>query len=241
MIATAAERIERAVRRHGPFALCWSGGKDSLALELAANLAGVDESVLVVSLLEVPAFYVWSANVMPDHLTIVLRSNIDEAYLHRNPHLVFPNGPGASAWMGPCHHTGQRQYAAAHGRHLLLGRRTADGNQCGPLTEDGSREYETRGIVHASPLWDWPHSAVFAALHYYDVPLPPCYDWPRGYQVGTGPWPFRQGCPTRAHGWAEVWQIDPEIVERAAHIDLPDARRSFAALSRGDDPCAASA
>ena len=69
----------------------------------------------------------------------------------------------------------------------------------------------------------WSHEEIFAALGYFEADLPPCYGWPRGYQVGTGPWAARQFAPSVQAAWAEVHQIDAEIVREAAAY-LPSAR-----------------
>ena len=36
-----------------------------------------------------------------------------------------------------------------------------------------------------SPIRHWTHEDVLAVAHYYDAPLPPFYDWPNGFIVGT--------------------------------------------------------
>lgn len=57
-------------------------------------------------------------------------------------------------------------------------------------------------------------------IHYYDVKLPPIYDWEKGYLCGTHPWPARQYMETEQQGWKEVYDIDKTIVENAAqHFD----------------------
>lgn len=103
---------------------------------------------------------------------------------------------------------------------LLLGRRRIDGNFCGPR---GDNLYTNqRNITRYSPLADWPHEAVFALIKRHNIPLPPCYGWPRGYQVGTGSWPARQWTRSVDHGFEEVWSIDPQVVRDAAQV-LPQA------------------
>ena len=61
---------------------------------------------------------------------------------------------------------------------------------------------------------------ILAYIHYYDVKLPPIYDWEKGYLCGTHPWPARQYMETEQQGWKEVYDIDKTIVENAAqHFD----------------------
>ena len=76
------------------------------------------------------------------------------------------------------------------------------------------------GITRYSPLAEWRHEDILAYIHYYDVKLPPIYDWEKGYLCGTHPWPARQYMETEQQGWKEVYDIDKTIVENAAqHFD----------------------
>uniref|UniRef100_UPI001CC47EA1 hypothetical protein n=1 Tax=Burkholderia diffusa TaxID=488732 RepID=UPI001CC47EA1 len=104
---------------------------------------------------------------------------------------------------------------------LLLGRRVDDGNFIG---RDGHCAYVKHSVTYLSPLADWSHEEIFALIDRHRLPLPPFYDWPRGFRTGTHCWPARQWCENEAHGWREIDSIDPEIVTWAAQR-LPGARR----------------
>lgn len=201
-------------------AVAWSGGKDSLALAHCAALAGVTECVLAISALEYPAFLQWVTDHMPDGLT-VLSTGQDLDWLARNPRMLFPQGADGARWFTIVNHRGQDLYCKQNNVDvLLLGRRRADGNYTGP---PGSDEYTSRkGVTRYSPLASWPHEAVFALIAQQQISLPPCYGWPRGFQVGTGSWPARQWTDSHDHGWSEVWQIDPGVV-RGAAARIPEA------------------
>lgn len=96
---------------------------------------------------------------------------------------------------------------------LLLGRRKADGNFVGR----GSNIYtNNKGITRFSPLADWSHEEVLACIHYFDIPIPPIYQWKNGYLCGTHNWAARQWTQNEANGWAEVYDIEPEIVIEAS-------------------------
>jgi len=83
---------------------------------------------------------------------------------------------------------------------------------------------------------DWTHADVIAFNHYHSMPVPPCYSWPNGFVVGTGPWAARQytrkpgGTETQA--WREVYAIDPQVVKDAA-TKLPGAARFLEELAAG--------
>ena len=101
---------------------------------------------------------------------------------------------------------------------LLTGHRRIDGNGCG---REGFTRRKSGETIYA-PLYDWPHEAVLGYIHYHGIPMPPIYNWPRGYRNGTHFWPYRS-CDSRADGWREVYQIDPSVVEVAAG-KLPEAK-----------------
>lgn len=212
----------------------WSGGKDSQVLQVVCEAAGITESVLAISDLEYPAFLRWATDNMPHGLTIVRRP-WDLEWLAAHDDMLFPgtapggDGAGTAArWFSGVQHWGQRRYCRERNVDVLLqGRRRADGNFIS--TRAGADHYRDRcGFVRWSPLADWTHEQVLAVIAAYEIPLAPCYSWPRGFQVGTGSWPARQYCRDRAHGWGEVTTIDPDVTERAAAL-VPSARAFLAA------------
>lgn len=228
LVDRTVDEITRTVgRRHA--ALAWSGGKDSLALEHVGRLAGITEAGLAITELEYPEFLRWVTDNMPPGLT-VLSTGQDLYWLRDHPPMLFPQGDYGPRWFTVVNHAGQTRYfQQARLDVLLTGRRRADGNW---ISNNGTREYRNqRGVVRYSPLADWPHEAVFALLQRERVTLPPCYGWPRGFQVGTGAWPARQWTTDTDHGFTEVWQIDPDVVREAATV-LPQARAWLAKTGR---------
>jgi len=211
----------------------WSGGKDSQALRIVAEAAGVTDCVLVLSELEYPAFLAWATDHMPWGLHVETRP-LDMAWLRDHQDMLFPpDSRTAAKWFRQVQHDGQRHFCAQHNVDgLVLGRRLIDGNQCGA---DGVYLDRDR-FWRISPLYDWTHEDLLCVLGANQAPLPPCYDWPRGWQVGTGPWPARQWTTSLAHGWAEVLTIDPDIVEHAADMDLVGARDILARVTELEGP-----
>ena len=52
--------------------------------------------------------------------------------------------------------------------------------------------------------------------HYYNLAMPPIYDWKNGYLCGTHPWPARQWTGSTENAWSEIYEIDSSIVIEAA-------------------------
>lgn len=203
----------------------WSGGKDSLALQAVMDASGIHDGVLVISDLEFPAMLAWATDHMPDGLT-VLSTGQNHQWLREHPEMLFPEGRYGTQWFRVVQHAGQRTYFKDRRLDAIaLGRRRADGNYVGRGgAEAGGNIYTDRhGVTRWSPLADWSHEATLALLKRMRVTLPPCYQWPRGFQVGTGSWPARQWAGSRERGWAEVWQIDPDVVREAAGHRIPGA------------------
>jgi 3'-phosphoadenosine 5'-phosphosulfate sulfotransferase (PAPS reductase)/FAD synthetase len=213
LISKCADAVTLATRGKNA-AYAWSGGKDSVALRLVCEAAGVTECVLGISNLEYPEFLCWVTERMPDRLTVI-NTGPDLEWLASHPEMLFPREASIAAqWFSLVQHRAQREYYRANSLDvILLGRRRSDGNFVG---KGGANIYTSEGVTRMSPIADWSHTEVFAAIEYFGAELPPFYRWPRGYRCGTHAWAARQWCETEAQGWSEVCQIDPSIVSLAA-------------------------
>lgn len=222
LVAATLAEIETvtAGRRVG---YAWSGGKDSLALELVMTAAGITDCCFGMTNLEYQAFLVWVTDHMPPGLQI-FNNGWDVAWLIAHPTMLFPsNAETAGKWFSGVQHRAQRQFATTRGLDVLItGRRAEDGNYVPGA--DGC--YEAGGVRRYAPLRHWRHLDVFAALHHGGrlTDMPPFYAWPRGYRVGTHAWPARQWCLNQAHGFAEVFSIEPALVHNAAAAGLAPAQ-----------------
>ena len=222
---TVSEIVEKTHEKKAAFA--WSAGKDSLVLERLCIMAGVTSCVLVISDLEYPAFLQWVEENRPSELEII-NTGQDMEWLSKHPQMLFPqNSQTASQWFHIVQHRGQAKYYKDKELDvLLLGRRRADGNYVGK----GSNIYtDGKGVTRYSPMADWSHEEVLAFIHYYNVALPPIYDWNKGYQCGTHPWAARQWTGSVENGWKEVYEIDPSIVTEAAAV-IPSAKQFLDSL-----------
>jgi len=196
-------------------AVSWSGGKDSIVLEHICRILDVKRSFIVHNELEYPQFMRWVDVQKPEALEYV-NTGQDLLWLSENKHMLFPKKSSTSArWFSIVQHKGQDKYFKDNGLDaIILGRRKADGNNF-PNGEDSYTNKKT-GTVRYCPLMNWSHEYVFAFITYYHCALPPIYNWPRGYTVGTGPWAKRK-VSSDHQGWREIFKIDPNIVKEAAH------------------------
>lgn len=202
-------------------AYAWSGGKDSIVLGKLCEKAGVKKSMIGVCDLEYPAFMTWIEQNTPKGCEIV-HINLGLDWLAKHEMLLFPKtSDKAARWFSIVQHTAQRIYFKNQNLDvLILGRRHADGNYTG----NGNCYTDSKGVLRYSPLADWKHEHVLAYIHYNKLALPPIYGWKNGYLCGTHPWPARQWCGSVENGWAEIYEIDPSIVENAA-AKIESARR----------------
>lgn len=202
-------------------AFAWSAGKDSLVLGQICHMAGINACVLVVCNLEYPAFLKWVEANKPPELEII-NTGQDLRWLSNHPHMLFPqDSKTAAQWFHIVQHRGQARYYKDHELDvLLLGRRRADGNYVGK----GENIYTNgQGVTRYSPLSEWSHEQVLAFIHYYNVALPPIYEWKNGYLFGTHPWAARQWTGSVENGWKEVYEIDRSVVKEAAE-HIPSAK-----------------
>lgn len=202
-------------------AFAWSAGKDSLVLGQICHMAGINACVLVVCNLEYPAFLKWVEGNKPPELEII-NTGQDLRWLSNHPHMLFPqDSKTAAQWFHIVQHRGQARYYKDHELDvLLLGRRRVDGNYVGK----GENIYTNgQGVTRYSPLSEWSHEQVLAFIHYYNVALPPIYEWKNGYLCGTHPWAARQWTGSVENGWKEIYEIDRSVVKEAAE-HIPSAK-----------------
>lgn len=215
LVAITVDEIKKAVGNK-KVAYAWSGGKDSLVLGAICEMAGISNSVIGVCDLEYRDFIQWIDNNKPQNCTVInTGQNID--WLKAHPNMLFPQDSATAAkWFAIVQHTAQRKYYKEKNLDMiLLGRRKADGNYVG---KKANTYTDGKGVTRYSPIADWKHEQLLAFIHYYNLAMPPIYDWYNGYKCGTHPWPARQHTKNVEGAWQEVIAIQP---------DLADVKRSM--------------
>lgn len=213
----AKERIEKMTRgKHAAFA--YSGGKDSIVLADLCRQVGINEGYFAYCDLDYPAFIDWIRKNKPAGVTM-MHTGYDLDWLAEHQELIFARGAIGQRW----HMISQRgpftkMFFDNNLDVLLMGHRTIDANVCG---SEGLIKKNT-GEVRYAPLHDWPHELLLGYIHYHKLPLPPIYGWKDGYTQGTHAWPERDYCDTLEQGYREVYNIDPDIIIKAAE-KIPSA------------------
>lgn len=194
-------------------AYSWSGGKDSIALRFVCEKAGIKDCVFVYCDLEYAAFMEWVNKNKPKGCSMV-NTHQDLKWLSNHKEMLFPqNSSIAGKWFKIVQHKGQENYYKENNLDMLiLGRRKQDGNYTG---KNGIYT-NAKGITRYSPLYLWKHEDVLALIAWYNLPIPPIYEWKNGYLCGTHNWAARQWTGSIENGWAEVYEIEPEIVYEAS-------------------------
>ena len=147
LVNDAALAIARLARDNPRIAYAWSGGKDSVVLDLVARMAGVKHCMLGLCDLEYPAFLRWVQEHGPLGLEIVKVPGVDYGWLVAHPQMLFPASSRLGAiWYRTVQHAAQAAYFRQRRLDvLLLGRRLQDGNFCGPAA--AGYDYTTRGCL----------------------------------------------------------------------------------------------
>lgn len=198
------------------FGLAWSGGKDSVAVDLVLRkgFGQYPSAIGMTHDLEYPEFMRFVTNNMPDDFK-VYNSGHTMQWLADHDDWLFPSEARiANKWFEAVQRKAQIKFKRDKKLdYVVTGRRLLDRNNCG---RDGILRNKTTGLVTYSPIKDWSHEHVLAAMHYYNLPRAPFYSWPNGYVVGSGCWAARQWTGNRKRAWDEVYRIDPTVVKRAS-------------------------
>ena len=214
----------------------WSGGKDSLALQVIAELVGLRYGVCVLSgSLEFNATLNWVHKNLPAGIDIESVGSMDLLWLRdvARPNLFPHTAKTGYFWTMAGTRTGQKAFIKrVKPRLMIYGRRIGDNNQCGDAM---GLARGVLGVDNYNPIRNWSHELTLAVISYYwmrgNRTLPPIYSTADGWTSGTGPWPGRH-YPTEQAGWEGTFAIEPQVVYDAAEVGMLGATEFLEARKR---------
>lgn len=221
MIWIGEQAIERICAYARPEDLCyaWSGGKDSLVIEWLCRAAGVSGGILYVPNLDVEWTFMqsWWEQELPIDCSIYRDAGLNLGFYQRHPHLLTAYNAGANQHYNMPKWTAQFAYAEGRkAQAIIMGRRTIDGNPCGPHGVSGGRN----GVQVLNPIYDWSHEDVLAFIRYKKLVLPPTYFMPNGFHLNNQRWIASK--PTQRGLWELLREYDMDSLQEAARY-FPNA------------------
>ena len=181
-IQEAIKKIKKIIKGK-KVAYAWSGGKDSIALQIIMERMGINKGVCAISKkFEYSDFLEYINTHLPSGIEIVDKE-ISFDYLNKHRELIFPqNMKDMSKWYELIQQNTQNEYFKKNKLDILiLGRRLQDGNYVGKngiyTKKDGTTIY--------SPIYNWKHEDILAILYYYKKELPNIYFTDDGFNNGT--------------------------------------------------------
>ena len=215
-INNTVSKIKKMIKNKN-VAYAWSGGKDSLALQVVMEKAGINKGLIgICEELEYPSFLRYIKENIPAGIEII-NIPIKYEYLQKNTELIFPKKSlYASKWFQMIQHKAQDRYFKENKLDMLiLGRRKQDGNYVGQENIYTKKD----GITRYSPLADWKHEDILATIHYYKMELPKIYFMHNGFNIGTHVVLARTGETEKC--LEDIYQHEKEILLKLSkHIGI---------------------
>lgn len=198
-------------------AYAWSGGKDSLVLQIIMEKLGINKGIAAISKeLEYPSFLKFFNEHLPLGIE-VKNMPIEFEYLKKHSELIFPVGSiNSDKWDKMIHLKAQNNYVKDNNINILImGRRKQDGNFVGKNNIYSRKD----GVTIYSPLADWKHEDILATLYYYGIKLPSIYFMKDGFNLGTHNVFSRMG--KKEECLEEIYKHDKNIWEKLSiHFDF---------------------
>lgn len=195
----------------------WSGGKDSIALQVVMERAGIRKCYMAsVSALSFKHYLPWCKEHGPASLEILDYDEVNVGWLARHQQYIF-NQRDHSIWSKFCQVRGHDKFSLDNRLDMMiLGRRYQDGNYIGP--KGSNIIAKTNGVTLYSPIADWPHEMVLAVIHYFKGrELPELYTYPEAFVEGTPIWPdYYKSGEDIITSYGRIYNIDHTLIERAA-------------------------
>lgn len=203
----------------------WSGGKDSIALQVVMERVGIRKCYMAyVPALSFKHYLPWCQEHGPASLEILGYDDVNIGWLARHQQYIF-NQRDHSIWSRFCQVRGHDRFCLDNRLDMvILGRRHQDGNYIG--AKGSNIVTKGNGVTLYSPLANWSHEMVLAVIHYFkNRELPELYTYPEAFVEGTPIWPdyYKTGEDVDT-SYRRIYNIDRTIIERAARY-IPSAAR----------------
>lgn len=206
--------IEKAIKRiptEKKMIYGWSGGKDTLTLQIVLEKAGLDIPCALGIMgwqWLYPSFAQYIKNNIPNN-SFIYDLDLNDEFFNEHPNLCFPKQYKDNYyWYRKINQDSYYKLAKElNADCILVGHRTADGNICN--SEKNGKSY---------PIADFTHEDVFCILACNNIHLPDIYFQKDGFVKGTHEW-IRRYTKT---GIEDVYEIDKTLLHKHRGIKKID-------------------
>lgn len=206
---------------HKP-AYAWSGGKDSIAMQIVCEEAGINNGFCAYNQLFFSESIDFFFKNKPKGI-VMIDTGEDYDWLARHPSFLFPPS-STNNWSERTHLKCQTDYVKKYGADLILmGKRTQDGNW---VPKDSLIKVGANGVPIYCPIRNWTHEDVICAIRYRGKTISNFY-FKDGGGFHYGDTKFALMSPmkgeTVSDAWNRIYKLEPEKVVRSAEAGIPSA------------------
>lgn len=229
LIAETVEEIH-AVCDGKNAAYAWSGGKDSIALQIVCEDAGIKKGFCCYNDLYFKQSIEFFKTHRPEGIELY-DSGEDIAWLAKHQDMLFPKVP--HRWNERTHLKYQPIYCQKEGVDILMmGKRRQDMNFVAKDVVAKSKD----GVNIYCPIRKWTHEDVICAIRYRNKELSPIYFSENGFHYGDTK--FAVMNPLKGErfedAWKRIYAIEPAKVIQSAKAGLNGAYSALEEIYNGD-------
>lgn len=211
-------------------AYAWSGGKDSIALQIVCEDAGIKQGFCSYNMLFFSESIAFFKEYCPQGI-VLLDSGEDYNWLANNPKYLF--NPGSNDWSVITHLRHQKVYSKKKNIDLMLmGKRSQDGN----WVPKNLINVGANGVPIYCPIRNWTHEDVICAIRYRGKKLSSFYFRDGGgFHYGDTKFPLigpMQG-ETIPEVWNRVYKLEPLHVLKSAEAGIQSAKQYLIERKKG--------
>lgn len=218
LIQKTVSEIKSICKNKRP-AYAWSGGKDSIALQIVCEDAGIRKGFCCYNDLYFSRSIEFFKNNHPDGIEL-FNSGEDIAWLSKHPDMLFPKV--VHKWSERTHLRYQPIYCKKENIDILMmGKRRQDMNFVSNNIVNKSKD----GVNIYCPIRNWTHEDVICAIRYRNKQLSPVYFTEDGFHYGDTKFAIMnpQKGETLKDAWIRIYKIEPKKLIDSAKAGLPQA------------------